>query len=134
MLFAITSIETKAFHCESGAIYGLLARSEWREAVNFIVAYQSVSDYLDNLCDRSNSLDPKDFRALHESLFDALTPGSECTNYYRFRSEQEDGDYLIKLVKTCQGILGKIPNYSKIALALHELAGYYCTLCDSKQN
>jgi tetraprenyl-beta-curcumene synthase len=125
---ALTSIETKAFHCEGGAIYGLLARSEWREAVNFIVAYQSISDYLDNLCDRSNSLDPKDFRALHESLFDALTPGSECTNYYRFRSEQEDGDYLIKLVKTCQGILGKIPNYSKIALALHELAGYYCDL------
>lgn len=42
---ALTSIETKAFHCEGGAIYGLLARSEWREAVNFIVAYQSISDY-----------------------------------------------------------------------------------------
>ena len=125
---ALTSIKTKAFHCKGGAIYGLLAGSYWREAINFIVAYQTISDYLDNLCDRSNSLDPKDFRALHESIFDALTPGSECTNYYRFRSDQEDGDYLRKLVRTCQSILGKIPNYSKIAPALQELASYYCDL------
>lgn len=125
---ALTSIETKAFHCEGGAIYGLLAKSNWREAINFIVAYQSISDYLDNLCDRSTSLDPKDFRALHESLFNALTPGNECTNYYRFRNEQQDGGYLRKLVRTCQGILAKIPNYSKIAPALHELASYYCDL------
>jgi tetraprenyl-beta-curcumene synthase len=125
---ALMSIETKTFHCEGGGIYGLLARDYREEAIDFIVAYQTISDYLDNLCDRSTSLNPDDFRALHESMFHALTPGAKGTNYYRFRQEQEDGGYLSKLVKTCQNILNKIPAYPTIAATLHELASYYCDL------
>lgn len=125
---AIASLETKQFHCEGGAIYGLLAKRDWREAIRFIVAYQTISDYLDNLCDRSSSLDPEDFRALHDSIFHALMPGLELSNYYRFREDQEDGGYLKSLVRTCQKVLSKVPNYSKIASTLHELASYYCDL------
>ncbi len=125
---AIASLETKQFHCEGGSIYGLLANQDWREAIRFIVAYQTISDYLDNLCDRSSSLDPKDFRALHGSIFDALTPGAESPNYYRFRADQNDGGYLTALVRTCQEVLSNVPNYSKITLTLHELASYYCDL------
>lgn len=125
---ALMSIETKTFHCAGGAIYGLLAKNNSDETIRFIVAYQTISDYLDNLCDRSTSLDPKDFRALHESIFHALTPGAECTNYYCFRKEQEDGGYLRELVKTCQSVLKQLPAYPKISSALHELASYYCDL------
>lgn len=125
---ALASIETKQFHCEGGSIYGLLAKRDWREAIRFIVAYQTISDYLDNLCDRSSSLEPEDFRALHDSIFHALMPGSELPNYYRFREAQEDGGYLKSLVRTCQKVLSKVPNYSKIAATLHELASYYCDL------
>ena len=125
---AIASLETKQFHCEGGAIYGLLAQKDYRAAIQFIVAYQTISDYLDNLCDRSTSLDPEDFRALHDSIVDALTPGAPPSNYYRFREDQNDGGYLANLVKTCQDVLAIVPNYPKIAPMLHELAGYYCDL------
>ncbi len=125
---ALISIETKTFHCEGGAIYGLLAKNYSDELIRFIVAYQTISDYLDNLCDRSTSLDPEDFRALHESMFHALTPGAECVNYYRYRQDQEDGGYLRQLVKTCQDVLEKLPAYPKISSALYELVGYYCEL------
>jgi tetraprenyl-beta-curcumene synthase len=125
---ALLSIETKKFHCEGGAIYGLLAKNCTNKLIRFIVAYQTISDYLDNLCDRSTSLDPKDFRALHESIFHALTPGAECVNYYRHRKEQEDGGYLKQLVTTCQDVLTKLPNYPTISSALCELASYYCDL------
>lgn len=125
---ALVSISTKTFHCEGGAIYGLLAGDHWREAIAFIVAYQTISDYLDNLCDRSNSLDPDDFRALHEAIFDALTPDTGCAAYYRNHRDQDDGGYLMKLVKTCQMVLRKISNYAMVAPALHELASYYCDL------
>ncbi|MBE9212398.1 tetraprenyl-beta-curcumene synthase family protein [Plectonema cf. radiosum LEGE 06105] len=125
---ACTSIEDKQFHCEGGSIYGLLAMSHWHEAVEFIVAYQTISDYLDNLCDRSNSLDPEDFRALHESMVHALMLDSQDTNYYWARGDQADGGYLQKLVRTCQLVLRKLSNYSKIAPTLHELANYYCDL------
>ncbi|HEY9847349.1 MAG TPA: DUF2600 family protein, partial [Candidatus Caenarcaniphilales bacterium] len=125
---ALMSIETKTFHCEWGAIYSLLAKDNREETICFIVAYQTISDYLDNLCDRSTSLNSDDFRALHESILHALTPGVECTNYYRFRGEQADSGYLEQLVKTCQDILVQLPTYPKISATLHELASYYCDL------
>jgi len=122
---ALMSIETKTFHCEGGAIYGLLAGAMRDEAIRFIVAYQTISDYLDNLCDRSTSQDPEDFRVLHESMFDALRPRAKTRDYYRLRREQADGGYLVALVETCQEILAKAPSYEQIAPALVELAGYY---------
>ena len=125
---ALMSIETKAFHCEGGAIYALLAGDHYDEALQFIIAYQTISDYLDNLCDRSTSCDPDDFCSLHESMPHALTPNVSGFQYYRLRNEQDDGGYLMSLVKTCQEILEKLPSYHTIAPAIHELAGYYCEL------
>lgn len=125
---ALASIDTKAFHCEGGAILAILADDDLEVCIKFIVAYQTISDYLDNLCDRSTSLDPEDFRALHESMPHALNQFSNDVNYYRNRSEQDDGGYLEDLVATCQSILRKVKHYDKIAVYLHELAGYYCDL------
>jgi tetraprenyl-beta-curcumene synthase len=125
---ALMSLETKAFHCDGGAIFALLAEPHYTEAIRFIIAYQTISDYLDNLCDRSTSLDPDDFHALHESMPHALTPGISNIHYYRLRREQDDNGYLSALVKTCQDILEQLPTYPVIAPALHELSGYYCDL------
>jgi len=125
---ALASIAAKTFHCEGGGIYSLLAGDRYREAIRFIVAYQTISDYLDNLCDRGTSLDPDDFRILHTSMRHALTPGAKLDDYYRFRDEQDDGGYLAALVMTCQEVLAGLPAYKLIAPYLHELADYYCTL------
>jgi len=125
---ALASIETKTFHCEGGAILSILATSYMEECIRFIVAYQTISDYLDNLCDRSTSLDPTDFRSLHESMPDALKLEFDVKNYYRYRREQDDGGYLHELVQTCQDALKKVRHYEKIAPYLQELASYYCDL------
>ena len=125
---ALASIAGKTFHCEGGGIYGLLAGDRYREAIRFIVAYQTISDYLDNLCDRSTSLDPDDFRILHTSMHHALTPRARLDDYYRFRDEQDDGGYLAALVMTCQEVLAGLPAYKLIAPYLNELADCYCAL------
>src|SRR5690625_7495423 len=62
---ALTSIECKAFHRYGGGIYAMLTGERWREAIRFIVAYQTIRHYLDNLCDRSDLLHPPDSRSLH---------------------------------------------------------------------
>ncbi|WP_028783524.1 tetraprenyl-beta-curcumene synthase family protein [Thalassobacillus devorans] len=108
---ALASIENKTFHCEGGSIYSLLAADQYKQAVRFIVAYQTISDYLDNLCDRSTSMDPKDFRMLHQAMTDALTPGNSLKNYYKFREDQNDGGYLEALVHECQQVLSKANDY-----------------------
>ncbi|MDQ0215769.1 tetraprenyl-beta-curcumene synthase [Oikeobacillus pervagus] len=125
---ALSSIQLKTFHCEGGAILALISLEKMEDAIKFIVAYQTISDYLDNLCDRSNSLDPKDFAALHEAAEDALTVGAPIRNYYRYRMDQDDGGYLYELVHTCQSVLGKIKHLDKITPFLQELCHYYCDL------
>ncbi|PYZ93972.1 tetraprenyl-beta-curcumene synthase [Salipaludibacillus keqinensis] len=125
---ALMSIDSKTFHCEGGAIYALLSGDGFREVVRFIVAYQTISDYLDNLCDRSTSLDPADFRALHESMPDALTEGAKVRDYYRFRDEKDDGGYLTSLVKTCQECIGHFPSYPAVQQETVKLANLYSDL------
>jgi tetraprenyl-beta-curcumene synthase len=126
---ALASIGSKAFHCEGGSILALLSTQDLDRCIKFIVAYQTISDYLDNLCDRSTSLDPLDFEALHESMPNALTVESQQThNYYRYRADQNDGSYLEDLVLTCQQVLSEVPHYSLIKPVLIELANYYCAL------
>jgi len=122
---ALGSIAAKRFHCQGGAVYALLAGERWRETIRFIVAYQTISDYLDNLCDRSTSLDPKDFHLLHQSMVDALTPESTATNYYKLRKEQQDGGYLADLVYTCQQTLRQVESYPVIKCELLELQALY---------
>ena len=125
---ALMSIATKTFHCEGGALYGLIARNHYKEAIKFIIAYQTICDYLDNLCDRSTSLNPHDFRALHESMLHALTPAAQLSAYYRFRQEQDDGGYLAALVTTCQEVLRSLPDYEIAAPALKQLVNVYIDL------
>ncbi len=125
---ALASISAKKFHCQGGSVYSILAGSNWNESVRFIVAYQTISDYLDNLCDRSTSLDPVDFRMLHQAMADALTPDSEVKNYYCHREDQNDDDYLIDLVKTCQNSLRVLPQYPLMKDYLLQLEQLYSDL------
>ncbi|MRX72380.1 DUF2600 family protein [Bacillus lacus] len=125
---ALASIESKSFHCEGGSVLSILSGPQKKECIEFIVAYQTISDYLDNLCDRSHSLDPVDFRMLHQSMLDALTYGAPLKNYYEFRKDQDDGGYLHELVSTCQKTLGTLEHYPLISEKLIELAEYYCDL------
>ncbi|MEN1970306.1 tetraprenyl-beta-curcumene synthase family protein [Lentibacillus sp. N15] len=122
---ALASIQSKRFHCQGGGVYALLAGDNWQQAVRFIVAYQTISDYLDNLCDRSTSMDPADFRLLHEAMYDALTPGNAVKNYYELREEQDDGGYLADLTRTCQQVADHIPGYSTIYQKLLTLERLY---------
>ncbi len=126
---ALASLNSKAFHCEGGAILSLLSNGHTDLCIKFIVAYQTISDYLDNLCDRSTSLDPKDFEALHESMRNALTIGeNQFHDYYRYREDKDDGGYLKDLVTTCNDVLTRACQYSLIKPAILELAEYYCAL------
>ncbi|MFD1608615.1 tetraprenyl-beta-curcumene synthase family protein [Oceanobacillus luteolus] len=125
---ALASIHSKTFHCQGGGVFALLAGRHCKEAIRFIVAYQTISDYLDNLCDRSTSLDPKDFRMLHEAMKDALIPGAPVKNYYTYREEQEDGGYLTELVLTCQGVLDNAEAYGLCRDYCLMLEGLYADL------
>lgn len=125
---ALASINSKMFHCQGGAVFALLNRQKMNQLIPLIVSFQTISDYLDNLCDRSISLDPEDFRRLHQSMIDAIRPGSQITNYYAYRGDVDDGGYLQKLVEQCQILLSQLPNLAMIQPKLLEWVGLYCDL------
>ncbi|AFC28805.1 putative cytoplasmic protein [Paenibacillus mucilaginosus 3016] len=125
---ALASMACKQFHCEGGAVYAVANMSMRHVLIPLIVALQTISDYLDNLCDRSTSLDPEDFRQLHQSMLDAVDPSEPLHEYYAFRSEREDGGYLNDLVKTCQASIRLLPSYALVAGQVRELVGLYCDL------
>lgn len=125
---ALASMNTKKFHCEGGAVYAAQVIPCVDKLVPLIVAYQTISDYLDNLCDRSTSLDPVDFRQLHLSMQDALTPDATLQDYYLYRREKDDGGFLADLVGTCQAYIKQIPSYGQVQSRMVELSRLYSDL------
>lgn len=125
---AIASIETKRFHCIGGSMYALMRPAKREVLVPLIVALQTISDYLDNLCDRSTSLDAADFRQLHLSMHDAVDPAASPRDYYACRAERDDGGYLRRLVETCQLCVRRLPSYASVQPYVAELVGLYADL------
>jgi tetraprenyl-beta-curcumene synthase len=124
---AIKSIEKKTFHCLGGSIYCLHPEAT-EELLPFIVAFQTISDYLDNLCDFAPKKDANAFRQLHLALRDAVLPYSDPTDYYAYYPEKEDGGYLNKLVKTCQSYFLSLPSYTMSVEKLVFLVDVYSEL------
>ncbi len=125
---ALNSIRDKKFHCQGGGVYAA-ANLEYRSVlIPLIVALQTISDYLDNLCDRSTSLDADDFRLLHQAMLDAVNPGQPLQDYYALRQEKDDGGYLHHLVSTCQQQVVQLPSYNNVQQHVVQLVGLYCDL------
>lgn len=125
---AIASMTDKEFHCIGGSVYAIANPEQRHVLIPLIVALQTISDYLDNLCDRSTSLDPQDFRMLHTAMLDAVNPAAAVRDYYAYRNEREDGGYLSRLVKTCQSCILMLPSYGLVASQVSELVSFYCDL------
>lgn len=125
---ALASMQTKKFHCQGGSVYAVVHLDQRHVLVPLIVALQTISDYLDNLCDRSISLDPADFRLLHQSMLDAVTPGAPSQDYYLHRESPDDGGYLSRLVDCCQQAISHLPAYGLVQGHVLELVRMYVDL------
>ncbi len=109
----LDSIRDKEFHCLGGGVYALLAPGKLRRHVlAFIIAFQTISDYLDNLCDRFGIQSEPVFRQLHTAMLDSLEPGAtEHSDYYCLFPSRDDGGYLAMLVDQCREALAALPHY-----------------------
>jgi tetraprenyl-beta-curcumene synthase len=125
---ALASINSKQFHCEGGTIYAVADLANRHILIPLIVAFQTISDYLDNLCDRSTSMDGDNFRRLHQSMLDAVNPSAVPAVYYEYHPEQDDNGYLTLMVRTCQTCICLLPNYDKVQHYVTLLVGLYCDL------
>lgn len=123
---ASLSLQSKRFHSQGGVYYALYNTSCSKYLVPLIVALQTISDYLDNLCDRSSIYQEPAFRNLHLSMRDALSP-EPCLSrdYYRFYPSRDDGGYLQALVGECRRGLAQLPSYEAVRWEALRLISLY---------
>lgn len=125
---ALSSLSRKRFHAQGGSFYALYSSNSRRskQLVTLIVALQTISDYLDNLCDRGGVYDEAAFRCLHRAVTAALTCGPMREhNYYRFYPVKNDGGYLQALVAECRTCTGSLPAYREVQPEILRLASLY---------
>ncbi|QDI90896.1 tetraprenyl-beta-curcumene synthase family protein [Salicibibacter halophilus] len=122
---AVWTVSDKTFHCEGGSILALLAGDNQDPYIQFMVGYQSICDYLDTLCDKNDSHNPDDFRALHQALLDSLEPHGQIGDYYQYRPNFDDDGYLEKMVTRCREAIVKFPGFSSVKEDMKEVSQYY---------
>jgi len=124
---AQSSLTGKAFHCLGGAVYLLYPSVDQSVLLQAIVALQTISDYLDNLCDRMPVNDGRAFWQLHLSFLEALDLNRSLSDYYLYYPYQESV-YLPSLVNTCRNQISQMPYYADYQEYINQLASYYCHL------
>ena len=111
---ALLSLRKKRFHAQGGCVYALRC-PQWEPVlVPLIVAVQTISDYLDNLCDRTGVKDESAFRQLHLAMLDAVDPIRGINNYYYYYPYKNDGGYLEQLVNECRKQIKELPSYNLV--------------------
>jgi tetraprenyl-beta-curcumene synthase len=111
---ALASLRNKRFHADGGSVYAAVNPKYTIKLVKLIVALQTISDYLDNLCDRCQIYDESDFRQLHHAMRDAVVPNAPLRDYYERRGHLDDGGYLSDLVLTCQEEIQQLSGYASV--------------------
>ncbi|MDU2064247.1 MAG: tetraprenyl-beta-curcumene synthase family protein [Sporomusaceae bacterium] len=125
---ALSSLRQKQFHCLGGSVFSLYPGVKRQELTEFIVAFQTISDYLDNLCDRLGPMEAKCFAQLHEAMLRAVTPKAPQIDYYALYPITCDRGYLYDLVSACQKVLSNLPAYDQVQQDVYEFTRLYVEL------
>lgn len=125
---ALSSIRLKRFHSQGGCIFALYPKTDLHAAIKFIVSLQTISDYLDNLCDRTDVADEHAFRQLHLSMLDAVDPERDMSPYFRFYPYGDDSGYLNKLVEKCRCHVRNLPSYNLVIDTVKKYVHLYSDL------
>ncbi|MEW6524332.1 MAG: tetraprenyl-beta-curcumene synthase family protein [Bacillota bacterium] len=126
---ALASLERKRFHAQGASVYGALAGPHRHDLVSITVALQTISDYLDNLCDRADVCDEHAFRRLHLAMTAALGPPGRCYDgFYDAYPYRDDGGYLRGLVAECQYHAARLPSLEVVRSRAVRLLDLYSDL------
>jgi len=123
----LLSIQHKSFHCLGGSVYALYPGANLAGTVEFIVAYQTISDYLDNLVDNAGIRDEMAFAHLHKAMVEAIMPRRHMSDYYRYYPFSDDGGYLVRLVTYCRERCN-LPSFGMVQGSMLTIARLYAQL------
>ena len=111
---------------EGAAAFATLAPAHERAIlVEVLVAFQTMSDYLDTISERPGASSPANARQLHRAVSAALGRGGPEPDYYALDPACDDGGYLRDLVAACRHACASLPSYPAVADRTSRFAEFY---------
>jgi tetraprenyl-beta-curcumene synthase len=120
---ALSTLREKGSNAEATAVFAILIpRPQRSSALRAMTALQTTIDYLDTLGERPGDEPLADGMALHEALLEAVTPGAEHSDWYRWHPHSQDGGYLEALVTACQKEVSALPSGKAVSATARRAA------------
>lgn len=117
---ALQKLSEERFNAEAASTFATLTpRAHRASAVEAIVSFQILYDYLDGLTEQPVPEPLRNGHRLFDALIDSVTLDAGVrSGYYDENPQSEDGGYLEELVSSVRDALGKLPAAPVIASAL----------------
>jgi tetraprenyl-beta-curcumene synthase len=119
---ALEAIDRKRANIDGAALFWTLPRVRSPELLRLLVAYEILADFLDCTSERAAHAGTTNGRQLHRALIEALDPGLQVSDYYRYHPWREDGGYLRALVDACRQTCVVLPSFDAARPLLHRAA------------
>lgn len=129
---ALQTITEKATYVEAAAAFAALAAPASRAAaIEFIVAWQIITDYMDALGEQPNAEAFANNMQLHKAIVAAVDPDAPLADYYAHHGVHgDDGGYVNALIATCRQQMRTLP----LGAALQPLATAAAERCREAQS
>lgn len=102
------SIETKAFHSLGAAIFSLpLDRGKAKDFIQGIVAFETIADFLDTVCDRGEITKEENYAALHNIIVKTVA----LENPDEYNIIPSSSEYFKVLINRSQNLISRLPSY-----------------------
>jgi tetraprenyl-beta-curcumene synthase len=120
---ALEKLTEERFNSEVAATLATLAPPPHRKpAVEAIIAYEVMYDYLDGLTEQTTSEPLRDGHELYRAFTDAIALHTEPRGDYYTCRDTDDGGYLEDLVRAVRGALIRLPAAGATAVAREHAA------------
>lgn len=120
---ALATIADEAPNAEAAAAFATLApRAGRRAAVELLVAWQLLYDFLDTLGEQPSADPRRDGLALHGALAVALGAAAPVAGFYAHHPRDDDGGYLLALATACRERFAALPAAAAVAPAARAAA------------
>lgn len=107
---ALHTITEKATYVEAAAAFATLAAPASRgAAIELIVAWQIICDYMDALGEQPSADPFANNMQLHKAIVAAVDPTEPRVDYYAHHLHGHDGGYVDALITTCRQHLRTLP-------------------------
>jgi tetraprenyl-beta-curcumene synthase len=108
---ALRAIDRKRANIDGAALFWVLPRHRNPNLLRLLIAYEILADFLDCISEHSAHVGVANGLCLHSALRDALDPAAPISEYYRCHPWTHDGEYLRRLIATCQRMCELLPSF-----------------------